>query len=91
MLTSYEQAVGLLDEAGFARPDVMPVLTALENLVLGSALDLAAPETMWEVGDESATPRLAAALAASPAPRADAAFEFALAGFVEHCRRLLGG
>ncbi|GAA5015149.1 TetR/AcrR family transcriptional regulator [Kitasatospora paranensis] len=89
VLTAYEQALGMLVEAGFALPDTMPVLTALENLVLGSALDLAAPETMWEVADENATPLLAAALAASPVPRADAAFELALAAFVEHCRRLL--
>ncbi|MDQ1042639.1 hypothetical protein QFZ76_000875 [Streptomyces sp. V4I2] len=35
----------------------MPLITALENRVLGSALDLAAPETMWELPDETTTPR----------------------------------
>lgn len=66
VLDQYELAVGRLLDAGFALPDVMPVIIALENLVLGSALDLAAPETMWVVADETATPRLAGALGAVP-------------------------
>ena len=68
----------------------MPVLVALENVVLGSALDLAAPVAMWEITDESATPRLARALDAAGDGRADAAFEFALDGFLAHARRGLG-
>lgn len=48
VLRQYEQAVRLLLDTGFPLAEVMTVITALENLVLGSALDLAAPETMWE-------------------------------------------
>ncbi|MFF4291603.1 TetR/AcrR family transcriptional regulator C-terminal domain-containing protein, partial [Streptomyces sp. NPDC001633] len=44
VLEQYERAVTVLLTAGFAAADVMPLLIALENLVLGSALDLAAPE-----------------------------------------------
>ncbi|MFE5486800.1 TetR/AcrR family transcriptional regulator [Streptomyces sp. NPDC056527] len=89
VLLQYERAVGRLLDAGFALPDVMPVIIALENLVLGSALDMAAPEAMWELADETATPRLAGALAAIADGRTDAAFELALAGYLAHCRKLL--
>ncbi|MDX3523235.1 TetR/AcrR family transcriptional regulator C-terminal domain-containing protein [Streptomyces scabiei] len=89
VLEQYERAVALLLDAGFPLPEVMAVLVALENVVLGSALDLAAPVAMWEITDESATPRLARALDAVGDGRADAAFEFALEGFLAHARRRL--
>ncbi|MFJ3902171.1 TetR/AcrR family transcriptional regulator [Streptomyces sp. NPDC090025] len=89
VLEQYEKAVGLLLAAGFPLPDVMPVIIALENLVLGSALDMAAPERMWELSDETATPQLARALGALGEGRADAAFELALAGYLAHCREML--
>ncbi|MEV7676690.1 TetR/AcrR family transcriptional regulator [Streptomyces sp. NPDC000963] len=88
VLAQYEKAVGRLLDAGFALSDVMPVIIALENLVLGSALDLAAPESMWELADETATPRLARALGAVPEGRANQAFELALAGYLAHVRTL---
>ncbi|SFN91680.1 hypothetical protein SAMN04487980_103766 [Streptomyces sp. cf124] len=44
VLDQCERAVTLLLDAGFGLPDAMPVLAALENVVLGSALDLAAFE-----------------------------------------------
>ncbi|MFF7264501.1 TetR/AcrR family transcriptional regulator C-terminal domain-containing protein [Streptomyces sp. NPDC008159] len=87
VLEQYERAVTLLLDAGFPLADVMPVLVALENVVLGSALDLAAPEAMWEIADETATPRLTEALDAVGDHRADAAFELALEGFLDHARR----
>ncbi|MEU1196668.1 TetR/AcrR family transcriptional regulator C-terminal domain-containing protein [Streptomyces sp. NPDC005813] len=90
VLEQYERAVTLLLDAGFALPDVMPVIIALENLVLGSALDLAAPEAMWELPDDTATPRLAAALDAVGDGRADRAFELALDAFLAHARALQG-
>ncbi|MGY0486904.1 TetR/AcrR family transcriptional regulator [Streptomyces sp. WG-D5] len=89
VLAQYELGVALLLEAGFALPDVMPVIIALDNMVLGSALDMAAPDTMWEPSEEGATPLLERALGAGPEGRTDAAFELALAGFVAHCRALL--
>lgn len=90
VLEQYERAVTLLLDAGFALPDVMPLITALENLVLGSALDLAAPETMWELPDETTTPRLAEALDAVGEGRADRAFAVALEGFLAHARTVRG-
>ncbi|MFF3940269.1 TetR/AcrR family transcriptional regulator [Streptomyces phaeofaciens] len=90
VLEQYERAVTLLLDAGFAREQVMPLIIALENLVLGSALDLAAPETMWELTEESPTPHLAEALAAVGEHRADRAFELGLTGFILHARSLRG-
>ncbi|MFI9116393.1 TetR/AcrR family transcriptional regulator [Streptomyces venezuelae] len=89
VLEQYEKAVALLLDAGFALPDVMPVIIALENLALGSALDMAAPEAMWELTDEAATPQLARALAAVAGGPTDRSFELALAGYLAHVRRLL--
>ncbi|MEV5884741.1 TetR/AcrR family transcriptional regulator C-terminal domain-containing protein [Streptomyces sp. NPDC052020] len=89
VLDQYERAVSLLLDTGFPPADVMPVIVALENVVLGSALDLAAPEAMWELADDTATPRLAGALDAAGERRADRAFELALEGFLSHARRRL--
>ncbi|MEV7191513.1 TetR/AcrR family transcriptional regulator C-terminal domain-containing protein [Streptomyces sp. NPDC093510] len=89
VLDQYERAVALLLDAGFALPDVMSVITGLENVVLGSALDLAAPETLWVLADETATPHLARALGATPRGRTEQAFELALAGFLAHARAML--
>ncbi len=56
--------------------------------MLGSALDLAAPEAMWELTDRTPTPRLAGALAAVGDGRADRAFEVGLTAFLNHARAL---
>ncbi|MGW0399567.1 TetR/AcrR family transcriptional regulator [Streptomyces sp. NPDC003002] len=87
VLDHYERAVGLLLTAGFGAELVMPLLTGLENLILGSALDLAAPEAMWEPSPR--TPLLARALATVGPGRADAAFDLALAAFLAYARTLL--
>lgn len=88
VLRQYERAVTLLMDAGFAPGSVMPLLIALENLILGSALDLSAPETMWELTEQTPTPHLAEALAAVPGDRADQAFEVGLAGLMNHARAI---
>ncbi|MFF4685224.1 TetR/AcrR family transcriptional regulator [Streptomyces sp. NPDC001307] len=90
VLEQYERAVSLLLDAGFDRAGIMPLIIALENLVLGSALDLAAPETMWELTDRIPTPHLAEALAAVGEGRADRAFEVGLTAFMNHARALRG-
>jgi AcrR family transcriptional regulator len=88
VLAQYERGVTVLLDAGFPLEAVMPVITAMENIVLGSALDLAAPEDMWQ--PDGSTPLLAQALAAAPgAGRADQAFEMALVAFLDHVRALV--
>lgn len=89
VIEQYERVAGLLLDAGFAPETVMPIVTGLDNLVLGSALDMSAPEVMWVVGEETQAPRLALVQAATGPSRADRAFDLTLAGFLAHCRELL--
>ncbi|MFI6770067.1 hypothetical protein [Streptomyces sp. NPDC050355] len=89
VLAQYERVAELLLDAGFAPAAVMPVISGLDNIVLGSALDMSAPKVMWEVADGVRAPRLSAALDATGPDRADQAFELTLAGFLAHCRELL--
>lgn len=89
VLAQYETVAGLLLAAGFPSALVLPVITGLDNIVLGSALDMSAPDTMWDVEAGNAVPRLAAAQAAIGPARADQAFDLTLAGFLAHCRELL--
>lgn len=72
----YERCVRLLMRAGFARHEVVALMTAAESLVLGSALDSAAPSTM--VTADGSTPALDLALADVGADRADHAFGIGL-------------
>ncbi|BBY58519.1 TetR/AcrR family transcriptional regulator [Mycolicibacterium sarraceniae] len=91
LLTAYpvnsSHAIGMynvlavtLHRAGFDATDTLRAITLMDCFVLGSALDLAAPEEPWESGAEVG-PELAAALATGgPQPgRADDAFEYGLA------------
>ena len=84
----YERAVTALEDAGFPRHEVLAVITATESLVLGSALDLAAPPVMVTGIDPAATPRLAAAAAATPSgrARADQAFHLGLDALITGLR-----
>lgn len=80
VLRAYDRMVVLLVDAGFPMPRAMEVLTALESFVIGSALDLAAPEVMWEIPDGVTASHLAEALAfqRDAAHRAEAAFDSGL-------------
>ncbi|MFJ9408401.1 TetR/AcrR family transcriptional regulator [Streptomyces sp. NPDC101393] len=91
VLAQYEQVAAILLDAGFPPPTVMPVITGLDNIVLGSALDMSAPETMWVVAEGVSAPRLSAAQDATGPARADQAFDLTLAGFLAHCRSLPEG
>jgi hypothetical protein len=78
--TMYNALAVTLRRAGFDAADTLHVITVFDCFVLGSALDLAAPEEPWESGVKVG-PELAAALATgAPKPdRADDAFEYGLA------------
>ncbi|MGW8380838.1 TetR/AcrR family transcriptional regulator C-terminal domain-containing protein [Streptomyces sp. ODS28] len=90
VLAQYERAVVLLLGAGFPRSSAIAVLTGLENVVLGSALDMAAPREWLELPGDDSTPELARAVGESEEERADEAFELALTGYLLHVRSLLG-
>jgi AcrR family transcriptional regulator len=81
ILGAYEQMLVLLEEVQVPRAQAMAFLTACENFVIGSALDLAAPNVMWEIPEDVDAPHLASALAdqSGPEHRADNAFDFGLA------------
>jgi AcrR family transcriptional regulator len=76
----YNALAVTLQRAGFDAADILRMITLMDCFVLGSALDVAAPDQPWHSGAEVG-PELAAALASgAPKPqRADDAFEFGLA------------
>jgi AcrR family transcriptional regulator len=86
----YEKAVAALLRAGFRDRDVLAVIVAVENFLLGSALDLVMPEGMIEV-DEERHPGLSRCLAALPTDvrRADQAFEVGLESLITGFRARL--
>ncbi|MGW6377531.1 TetR/AcrR family transcriptional regulator C-terminal domain-containing protein [Rhodococcus sp. NPDC055112] len=64
---------------GFSPAEVLHAITALDSFVLGSALDLAAPQEVWANTPRANEPMRAALAAAGTAPnRADDAFDFGL-------------
>jgi AcrR family transcriptional regulator len=77
--TMYNALAVTLTRAGFTPADTLRIITLIDNYVLGSALDFAAPDAPWDTGGDVG-PELAAALATgAPGPaRADDAFEFGL-------------
>lgn len=79
-LTMYNALAVTLTRAGFSPTDTLRIITLVDNYVLGSALDLTAPDRPWESG-AVVGPELTAALSTgAPRPaRADDAFEFGLA------------
>jgi AcrR family transcriptional regulator len=68
-----------LRRAGFDAADTLRAITLMDCFVLGSALDVAAPEEPWHSGEEVG-PEFAAALATGVGnpDRADDAFEYGL-------------
>ncbi|GAB2738874.1 TetR/AcrR family transcriptional regulator C-terminal domain-containing protein [Salinifilum aidingensis] len=64
VLAAYDKLVGHLTGNGIPPERAMTILTAVDNFVIGSALDLAAPRRMWEIPEGVQAPHLAAALRA---------------------------
>jgi AcrR family transcriptional regulator len=75
----YEDMAIVLGKAGLATPPIVPAITALDYLVLGSALELTAPDVVWSP-PPGQFPALSGAIAdlGSPAERSDTAFSFGL-------------
>ncbi|WP_327087204.1 TetR/AcrR family transcriptional regulator C-terminal domain-containing protein [Nonomuraea sp. NBC_01738] len=91
VLDQYELVVTSLEDAGWRPDQAMWILSTLEAFLLGSALDLAAPDQMIDlVADAGRHPRLAAAVRAAPASgRADSAFELGLLALLAGLRAQL--
>lgn len=79
VMALYERMADVLVRAGVPEDELLAIITVLDHLVIGSALDLAAPEQVWS-RDAAQGPLLAAAIATSPVgrQRADHAFELGL-------------
>ncbi|CAM5734677.1 hypothetical protein MAUB1S_04334 [Mycolicibacterium aubagnense] len=79
-LTMYNVLAVALGRAGFDPADTLRAITLIDAFVLGSALDVAAPDEPWQPGAD-VSPEFAAALAtgSSKPERADDAFEFGIA------------
>lgn len=83
----YERIAGALEEAGFEGADVASAIAVIDSFALGSALDLAAPVSVWEAQPGS-SPALGRAVegAAGLENRADVAFEFGLEILIDGLR-----
>lgn len=75
-------------EAGFTPRRTLQAITVVDNYVLGSALDVAAPDEVW-APDDGANPELLAALEQGLGypQRADDAFEYGLGIIINGLRR----
>jgi hypothetical protein len=90
VLLGYDRVAALLGLAGFPEGQVVLWVSVLDSYALGAALDLAAPDEVWRVGD-GGTPALDAALRAAPQgrARADAAFDLGLDALLSGMRSRL--
>lgn len=79
VMSMYDQLAETLAQAGVGDSRLLDVITVCDSVVLGAALDLAAPDEVWAV-DQASSPALTAAIraAGSGRERADRAFEVAL-------------
>ncbi|MEU4425594.1 TetR/AcrR family transcriptional regulator C-terminal domain-containing protein [Actinoplanes sp. NPDC024001] len=75
----YDDIATVLHEAGIPTERLLDVITVLDSFVIGSALDVAAPDQVWDAA-QARTPVLVAAIEAAGQgrARADRAFELGL-------------
>ncbi|ASN53304.1 TetR/AcrR family transcriptional regulator [Sinomonas sp. R1AF57] len=92
-LAMYERVAGGLRAGGWPEDQVVDVIVAVESFVLGSAMDVSAPEWIFDVGDRrDLAPTFADAVAARPrrgAAAADDAFGLGLNALVAGLRGTL--
>lgn len=85
-LAMYERVTAAFVDAGWPQSEVLSVIVALEDYILGAALDVVAPDDMLDPKGSPDAPQLVAAYAAqTPAhggSRADASFELGLAALI---------
>ena len=88
----YDELAETLSDAGVSDRQLLDVITMCDSVVLGAALDLAAPDPGWDV-DQARSPALIAAIqqAGSGRERSDRAFELALDLLVAGIAALVGG
>ncbi|NNN14619.1 MAG: TetR family transcriptional regulator [Acidimicrobiaceae bacterium] len=90
VLQMYEQEVSSMVGAGWPVEDCVPVINAIENFILGSALDLVAPTVMIDTdGRSDEVPLLTKAVKRDDGKRADGAFEIGLTALIDGFRMRL--
>jgi AcrR family transcriptional regulator len=79
VMAMYDELAEILSGAGVPDGQLLDVITMCDSVVLGAALDLAAPDEVWAV-DQARSPALIAAIqqAGSGRQRSDRAFDLAL-------------
>ena len=79
VMAMYDELAEILSGAGVPDGQLLDVITICDAVVLGAALDLAAPDEVWAV-DHARSPALIAAIqqSGSGRQRADRAFDLAL-------------
>lgn len=87
-LKLYNAAFDLLREAGIREEDQVDVLTLLDILVLGSALDSMAPTPLWVPGGNEVPTLTRAARHGDDPERSLRGLEIAIAATAEHILRL---
>lgn len=75
----YDDIARILSAAGLPAARLLDAITVLDSFVIGSALDLVAPDEVWDA-DQALSPELQGAIRAADAgrARADRAFELGL-------------
>ncbi|MEW1811022.1 TetR/AcrR family transcriptional regulator C-terminal domain-containing protein [Pseudarthrobacter phenanthrenivorans] len=88
----YEDLALALEAAGFSGRDVVAAISTIDSFALGAALDLAAPEVVWDPPADG-YPALKRALGFSgpPSERGNHAFDFGLDVIIAGLRAKLAG
>ncbi len=92
VMAMYDELAVILNAAGVPDGQLLDVITMCDSVVLGAALDLAAPDEVWAV-DQARSPALIAAIqqAGSGRQRSDRAFDLALDILIAGIARLADG
>jgi len=90
VLYMYQDVIDGLVEGGWPIENCLPIITAIENFILGSALDSVAPEVMIDVHAlREEVPLLAKATEFNDTSRANTAFEMGLSALIIGLRQAL--
>jgi len=88
----YDELAQTLADAGVSEHQLLDVITMCDSIVLGSALDLAAPDQIWDVRQAHSQALIAAIeQAGSGRERSDRAFDLALDLLLAGIAALIGG
>jgi AcrR family transcriptional regulator len=88
LIAAYNPVAAGLCRAGFSDDEIIAVITAVENFVLGAALDASAPDLVVVAGQDGIEPDLRRALDAAPtgSARAGQAFDLGIEALVDGLR-----